>query len=662
MARTGGAITSTEDPSMGKATRRPATLRRAPQHRMSPAGHQRAAPGVPPRPGAPAAPVYPGHDATPAPDATPAIAGELPSGAGAGPSRGAELVPLAAARPAAPATGLVLPGGRSARAGVEPVFVLCAGRFGSTLLRFLLDAHPELACPPETRLAAMCAQIARVWSQLEGSPLPAGRVSGPPAIPDAALAGIRHTMNRMIVPYLERRGKRRYCDKSLGAAEHADLLRAVFPGVKFLCLYRHPMDVIASGIEACPWGLNGFGFDTYADRSPRNTVRALAQFWAANAGMILAAEERFSECSYRVRYEDLVADPEGVSGGIFRFLGVPPVPDLLEACFTAERERAGPSDYKIWHTSRVDPGSVGRGWSIPAALIGPSLTTTVNALAGKLDYLPIGAQWGSGPVAPDPRQPGSGPVAPRRPRHRSGPTPPGLRLVVAYLLSGLAGLDDRFTQRWEPCSQETFLMTVTLAGTDAVAARWRVDLKARAVTPADGLPAGETAGASWEITGPVDLWAQVVKGQLNLSVALRHRLLRYFDTGGPTPAMLNRMAMLADVLGITTWQRAEPLTAAGERPPDQAAPRPAPGQAAPAAPGPRPLRAKGPGPAHGPAPVPGPRRATRGRPVPPPRAGDPAYEGRYRPARGAGRPAEPPEGDARPAPAGLDAARARQAW
>ena len=32
----------------------------------------------------------------------------------------------------------------------DPVFVLCNGRSGSTLLRFLPDAHPELTCPPET--------------------------------------------------------------------------------------------------------------------------------------------------------------------------------------------------------------------------------------------------------------------------------------------------------------------------------------------------------------------------------------------------------------------------------------------------------------------------------------------------------------------------------
>ena len=44
--------------------------------------------------------------------------------------------------------GIVSSGGASA----DPVFVLCGGRTGSTLLRFLLDAHPDLACPPETNV------------------------------------------------------------------------------------------------------------------------------------------------------------------------------------------------------------------------------------------------------------------------------------------------------------------------------------------------------------------------------------------------------------------------------------------------------------------------------------------------------------------------------
>ncbi len=53
----------------------------------------------------------------------------------------------------------------------DPTFVLCHGRSGSTLLRFLLDSHPELACPPETNLPALCAHLATVWSLIEGAPL-----------------------------------------------------------------------------------------------------------------------------------------------------------------------------------------------------------------------------------------------------------------------------------------------------------------------------------------------------------------------------------------------------------------------------------------------------------------------------------------------------------
>ena len=49
----------------------------------------------------------------------------------------------------------------------DPVFVLCAGRSGSTLLRFLLDAHPDLACPPETRLPWLARQLATAWAVIE---------------------------------------------------------------------------------------------------------------------------------------------------------------------------------------------------------------------------------------------------------------------------------------------------------------------------------------------------------------------------------------------------------------------------------------------------------------------------------------------------------------
>jgi len=287
----------------------------------------------------------------------------------------------------------------------DPVFVLCNGRSGSTLLRFVLDAHPDLACPPETNLPGLCAQLATVWSLIEGAPLAANRGDEPPEIPEAAISGVRETMDRMVGSYLARRGKKRYCDKSLGTARYAELLLRVYPEARFICVYRHPMDVIASGVEACPWGLNGYGFDPYIAATPGNMVMALASFWADNVRTTLAVEERLGDACFRLRYEDLVADPEVTAAAIFEFLNLPVVPGISQACFSAERERFGPGDHKIWYTSTISADSVGRGWSVPAGMIAPPLLAAVNEMAGRLGYLVVDGDWGTTEPPADLRSP-----------------------------------------------------------------------------------------------------------------------------------------------------------------------------------------------------------------------------------------------------------------
>jgi hypothetical protein len=128
-------------------------------------------------------------------------------------------------------------------------------------------------------------------------------------------------------------------------------------------------------------------------------------------------------------------------------------------------------------------------------------------------------------------------------------------MMAARLLSGLARLDGRFASLWEPCSGEVFLVTVTTPGGGAIAARWRVDLAAPAITSASGLAPGETGGAQWDIIGSADTWKQVLDGGINLSVAFRTRQLRYCDTGDVTPSVPGvRVAMLGELLGITVWQ------------------------------------------------------------------------------------------------------------
>jgi Sulfotransferase family len=436
----------------------------------------------------------------------------------------------------------------------DPVFVLCMGRSGSTLLRFLLDAHPELACPPETSLPALVGQLAVVWSLIEGAPLSAERDAAPPRVPEAAVAGIRRMVDEMTGSYLKRRGKRLFCDKSLGSARFADLLVQVYPGARFVCLYRYPMDVIRSGLDACPWGLNGYGFDQYIVGSPGNAVLALARYWLDNATLIAGVEERYPDRCHRVRYEDLVADPEGIMADVNAFIGAGPAPGVARECFSTERERFGPADYKIWATSAISSDSVGKGESVPAGLIPPQITAAMNERAGKLGYLPVDAEWGTPGRPADPRLPETirspGPASGGGPLPWAGP-------LEEWLRSRLESAGGRFASQWESCAADKFLV-VSRAVSGGSEVQWLVDLAARTVIAADGQATDDDDDVAWSILGSPQTWQAVLSGQVNLHVALRHNEMRYCGAGEDGPLVTQtRVAMLADLLGLGSWGQAD---------------------------------------------------------------------------------------------------------
>src|ERR1700729_3235691 len=198
----------------------------------------------------------------------------------------------------------------------SPIVVLTCGRAGSPLLRVLLDAHPALACPPETGLIDLSMRMS-VLSRLLDGPQSGSRQG----LSSLGVASIRSWVSVTFGAYLTRVGKQRWCDKSLGSADSADKFLEIFPETKFICLYRNCMDVVDSAIEACPFGLRGYGLEPYASSHPGNSIAAVADYWASHTRSILRFENAHPECCFRLRYEDFVSDPEGVASRLFDFLG-----------------------------------------------------------------------------------------------------------------------------------------------------------------------------------------------------------------------------------------------------------------------------------------------------------------------------------------------------
>jgi len=214
-----------------------------------------------------------------------------------------------------------------------PLFVLGVRRSGTTLLRVMLDRHSELAVPDESYFIPQLAGRDRGRLDLDRFEddlrrLPALRDWGVRAEdvrarlePGATLAdGLRAVYEL----YAEARGKRRWGDKTPMYMQHLRLLGRLFPDALYVHLVRDGRDAALSflamprGIVTETWG------------HPR-TVAGFACQWrsevvAARAIGKLVGSGRYLE----VRYEALVAGPEGELRRICDFAGLPYEPAMLD--------------------------------------------------------------------------------------------------------------------------------------------------------------------------------------------------------------------------------------------------------------------------------------------------------------------------------------------
>lgn len=274
----------------------------------------------------------------------------------------------------------------------HPVFVLTCARSGSTLLRFILDTHPDLGCPAETGFADVCSNLTRVWAVLEG--ISSRGVSRSVQVRTTrAAAAIRGTIDVAVTEYLKRSGKVRWVDKSLNNAAYAEMLANLWPQARFICLTRHCMDVVASGIEVGRWGVDGYGFAPYVAKHPGNNVAAIAEGWLNTTEEIISFQRSFPDRCHAVRYEDLVTNPEPVAAELLAFLGASPVPGITEKCFEVAHDATGPADSKIWYTTGVNSDSIGGGIRVPADKIPANLRERINKTLGELGYVPVTDDW-----------------------------------------------------------------------------------------------------------------------------------------------------------------------------------------------------------------------------------------------------------------------------
>jgi hypothetical protein len=278
------------------------------------------------------------------------------------------------------------------RTKVRPVFVVTLARSGSTLLRYLLDSHPDIVSPPELNLSGLLQHTAGMWTSVD---LALGNlpVEGDPMAemsPDVRRKA-RKVIDDVMATFAEAEGASVFCDKSLTTVDHLPTVLQCYPKAHFIFLYRYPLDMIASGIEASRWGFNAYGFAPYVGSAPGNFVAGLANYWIDRTTKMVEFERTCTAPHARIYYELLCDDPQGTLAQLCDFLGLTMDDELVARTFTREHGR-GPGDYKIDFTGGISPGSVGHGSTLPTMLAPPQVAQ-IDALCAELDYPTLEAAW-----------------------------------------------------------------------------------------------------------------------------------------------------------------------------------------------------------------------------------------------------------------------------
>ena len=216
--------------------------------------------------------------------------------------------------------------------GSHPAMPVIVGapRSGTTMLRLMLDAHPQLAIPPETGFLVLAPALKSEGQRLQTEDFVEAITNFPPEMPawldfGIPLADFRRELDRIrsfdvadgfrafYRLYAGRFGKSRWGDKTPLYALHLCDIADTLPEAHFIHVIRDGRDVSLS-LRQC-WF------------SPSQDMKILAAHWQRH----VAEGRRQGACCRRyieVRYEALVRQPAAVLEEICAFVGLPYVSQL----------------------------------------------------------------------------------------------------------------------------------------------------------------------------------------------------------------------------------------------------------------------------------------------------------------------------------------------
>jgi hypothetical protein len=251
-----------------------------------------------------------------------------------------------------------------------PIFVGGAGRSGTTLMRVILDSHPNIACGPELKVIPRVCQL---WHDMQTAFMPTLREY---SLKRKDLHPIfAHMILALLEKYREQAGKPRIAEKSPNNIFYFEHLHYMFPDSPLIHVIRDGRDVVCSLLQM-DWRNPQTGRRLDYTTDPRKA----AEYWlrAVRAGQAAKSKPELAGRYLEVRYEELVAKPEEVLRQVFAFVDEPWDPAVLK--FHEQRRNLAGESSAAQVSKELYQSSAGR-WERDMQ---PEVKQAVKEAAGEL--------------------------------------------------------------------------------------------------------------------------------------------------------------------------------------------------------------------------------------------------------------------------------------
>lgn len=241
---------------------------------------------------------------------------------------------------------------------LKPGFIVGVYRSGTTLLRFVLDSHPNIAVPPESNFLNGLADLWRNDWYGKG-------LQGVGVDREGLRERLRGFAGGIFDAYALAKGKRRWFDKTPSYVDILDFLPEVFgPECRYIMLYRHGLDVANSMAEMHGHDVNRGPGRRFALEYPDAPRLTNTRYWVEQCERMHAFEAAHPGQCFRLLYEEYASEPARYLPPLFAFLGEEWDPAVLD--FASKQHDFGLQDSKILERSDFAP-NIGTYKAWPAA-------------------------------------------------------------------------------------------------------------------------------------------------------------------------------------------------------------------------------------------------------------------------------------------------------